>query len=79
MVDNVELCLSLFNQYNFAEAKANIQNIEYYFNTNPLTMANPLISELINAIKSYDFDAIGEPLFRSILMKTGKIRQSLKR
>jgi hypothetical protein len=71
-LDNLTFCLSLFNQYNFAEAKANIQHIEYYFNTNPLTMANPLIGELVNAIKSYEFDAIGAPLFQSILIKTGK-------
>lgn len=72
LIDNHSFCYSLFNQYNFAEAKANIQNIEYYFNTNPSTIGNPLIAEFINAIKTYDFDAMDAPLFQSIFLRCGK-------
>ena len=71
-ITNEGLVLSLFNQYLFQEAKNNIENLEYYFRTNPGTSGNPLIEELIGAIKTYSFESIGEPLFRSILMKCRK-------
>jgi hypothetical protein len=71
-ITNEGLVYSLFNQYMFAEAKANIENLEYYFTTNPATQGNPLIEELVKAIKTYSFESIGEPLFRSILMKCRK-------
>lgn len=66
-MNNLQLLLGLFNQYLFTEAKNNIQEVEYYYQTNPATSTNPLVSELLNAIKTYDFDAIGLPLFTSIL------------
>ena len=71
-ITNEGLVLSLFNQYLFQDAKNNIENLEYYFSTNPATQGNPFIGELIKAIKDYSFDSIGEPLFRSILMKCRK-------
>lgn len=71
-MENLDLLYSFFNQYLFATAKQNITNIEYYFSTNPSTMSNPLIKEMIDAIKTYDFDAIGAPLFNSILMRCKK-------
>ena len=71
-VSNESLLLSFFNQYLFNEAKQNIEHIEYFYQTNPSTSGNPLVGELINAIKSYNLDAIGEPLFRSILMRCQK-------
>lgn len=74
-MENLSLVLSFFNQYNFALAKANIANIEYYFQCNPGTNGNQLIEELIKAIKTYDFDAIGQPLFQSILAKCRKNEQ----
>ena len=71
-ITNEGFVLSLFNQYLFQRAKNSIENIEYYFSTNPSTSGNPLIEELIKAIKDYSFESIGEPLFRSILMKCRK-------
>lgn len=71
-VNNESLLLSFFNQYLFNEAKQNIEHIEYFYQTNPSTSGNPFVGELINAIKNYNLDAIGEPLFRSILMRCQK-------
>lgn len=71
-ITNESLIFSLFNQYLFNDAKNNIEHVEYYFETNPATSGNPLIEELVDAIKTYSFDAIGEPLFKSILMKCSK-------
>ena len=58
--------------YLFQEAKNNIENLEYYFATNPSTSGNPLVSEFLGAIKNYQYDAIGDPLFQSILQKCRK-------
>lgn len=71
-MDNFELLYSLFNQFLFAEAKRNISNVKYYFDTNPNTMGNPLVENMLNAIRDYDLDAIGHPLFQSIMMKCRK-------
>lgn len=68
----LDFLLSFFNQYLFIEAKNNVNELEYYYQTNPSTSTNPLVSELINAIKTYDLDAIGAPLFKSILMRAQK-------
>ena len=65
----LDLLLSFFNQYLYVEAKNNVNEIEYFYQTNPLTATNPLVGELINAIKTYDLDAIGSPLFKSILAR----------
>ena len=74
-VSNESLLLSFFNQYLFNEAKQNIEHIEYFYQTNPSTSGNPFVGELINAIKNYNLDAIGEPLFRSILLRCQKTQQ----
>ncbi len=74
-MNNESLLLSFFNQYLFNEAKQNIEHIEYFYQTNPNTSGNPFIGELINAIKNYNLDAIGEPLFRSILLRSQKTPQ----
>lgn len=71
-MENLEFLYSLMSPYLFQEAKNNIGHLEYYFNTSPDTVGNPLIHELIEAIKNYDYNAVGEPLFKSILTKTGK-------
>lgn len=71
-ITNEGLLLSLFNQYIFQDAKNNIESLEYYYNVNPATMGNPLIHELVDAIKNYSFESIGEPLFKSILAKCKK-------
>lgn len=68
----LDLLLSFFNQYLFVEAKNNVKELEYFYQTNPSTAANPLVNELINAIKTYDLDAIGAPLFKSILLRANK-------
>ncbi len=67
-----DLIYSCFNQYLFQEAKNNIQELEYFFKVNPATSGSPLIDELVKAIKTYPLESIDEPLFRSILMKSGK-------
>lgn len=71
-MDNFELLYSLFNQYLFTEAKNNILNIKYYFDTNPSTMGNPLVEHMLAAIRDYELDAIGHPLFQSIMLKCRK-------
>ena len=74
-VNNESLLLSFFTQYLFNEAKQNIEHIEYFYQTTPSTSGNPFIKELIDSIKNYNLDAIGEPLFRSILARGGKTQQ----
>ena len=71
-MENFDLLYSLFNQFLFTEAKNNISSLKYYFETNPNTSGNPLIENMLQAIRDYDLDAIGHPLFQSILMKCGK-------
>ena len=68
----LELVLSMFNQFLYQDCKTNIQDISIFFKTNPSTSGNPLIEELIGAIKDYPLESIGLPLFQSILAKTGK-------
>lgn len=67
-----DLLYSCFNQYLFQEAKNNISDLEYYFQTNPNTLGNPLVEQLISAIKTYPLESIDEPLFRSIFIRSGK-------
>lgn len=68
----LSLIYAFFNQYLFNEAKTNIRDIKYYFDTNPATAGNPLVECLLGAIKDYDFSSMTLPLFQGILMKTGK-------
>ena len=74
-MENLEFLYSLMSPYLFQEAKNNIKHLEYYFSTNPDTSGSPLVHELIEAIKVYDYQAVGDPLFKSILSKTGKSRK----
>lgn len=67
-----DLLYSCFNQYLFQEAKNNIVDLEYYFQTNPNTLGNPLVEQLVTAIKNYPLESIDEPLFRSLLIRCGK-------
>lgn len=67
-----DLIYSCFNQYLFQDAKNNIDNLKYFFDTNPSTMGNQLVGMLIDAIKTYPLESIDEPLFRSILLRSGK-------
>ena len=69
------MLFSLLNQYIFNQAKQNIENIEYYFDTNPNTSGNPLVKEILHAIRDYNLDAIGQPLFDAILAKCAKTPQ----
>ena len=68
----LDLIFSCFNQYLFQDAKNNIRDLEYFFQTNPGTMGNPLVELLVDAIKTYSLESIDEPLFRSILLRSGK-------
>ena len=74
-MENLQMLFSLLNQFIFNQAKQNIENIEYYFSTNPNTSGNPLVKEILGAIKNYNLDAIGQPLFDSILAKCAKTPQ----
>lgn len=74
-MESLDFLYSLMSPFLFTEAKTNIKHLEYYFATNPNTSGSPLVHELINAIKTYDYNAIGDPLFKSILQKTGKTVQ----
>ena len=67
-----DLIYAMFNQYLFVEAKNNIDTIKNYFDANPNTFGNPLIDQLLGAIKNYDLASIDVPLFQSILIKSGK-------
>lgn len=69
---NLDLVYSLFNQFLFQEVKNNIEEVEYYFSVNANTSGNPLVEELLKAIKTYNLDNIDIPLFNSILARTGK-------
>lgn len=70
--NNEQLILSFFNQYLFQQAKNNIEHLKYFYRTNYTTAGNKFITELLDAIDTYSFDAIGEPLFRTILQKCKK-------
>lgn len=67
-----DLLYSLFNQYVFQYAKNNIEAIDHFYSTNPSTMNNRLVTELISAVRSYNFESIDLPLFKSILSKCNK-------
>lgn len=71
-LDNLSLLLGMFNQFVFQDAKNNIQEIKYYYQTNPNTNGNRLVDEMIKAIETYDLQAIDQPLFNSILDRCGK-------
>lgn len=66
------LLFGMLNQFLFQEAKNNIQNIRYYYQTNPATNGNQLVDEVLKAIETYDLQAIDQPLFNSILDRCGK-------
>ena len=68
-INNVDLLLGCFSPYVFSQAKEAIYDLKYYFDTNPATSGNPIISELVKAIRDYDLDAIGIPLFNSIFAR----------
>jgi hypothetical protein len=74
MEDNSYLSLvyAFFNQYLFNDAKINIDDLSYYFKTNPSTAGNSLIENLLGAIKDYGLESMTYPLFQGILLKTGK-------
>lgn len=71
-MENIEFIYSLFNQYLFQDAKNNIEQIEYFVATNQAMVGNRLAEELVSAIRDFSFDTIDQPLFQSILIKTGK-------
>lgn len=71
-LNSYELLYSLFNQYVFSQAKANIESIDYYFRTNPETQNSQLVYELVQAIRDYPFESIDMPLFSSIFAKCNK-------
>lgn len=70
-----DLIFSCFNQYLFQDAKNNIVDLQYYFQTNPQTAGNNMVSQLVDAIKTYPLENIDEPLFRSILFRSQKTPQ----
>lgn len=74
----VDLVLSFFNQFIYQDVKSNISDIRYFFQTNAATSGNPLIEQLLGAIKDYPLESIGMPLFESILMRTGKTQAESK-
>lgn len=69
---NLSILYSLFNQFIFQDAKNNIQNIKYYYQTNPSTNGNPLVDEMLKAVENYRLEQIGQPLFESILARCNK-------
>lgn len=77
-ITKLSLVYGLFNQYLFNEAKSNIDLVERYYMTDPSTMDNTLIRALIDAIRKYDFEAIDEPVFKSILSTEKKTDSEAK-
>lgn len=71
-VNGLELLYACFNQYLFQDAKDHVSDLLYYINTNPNYIGNKLAENLVEAIRDYDFNALGSPLFQSILARTGK-------
>lgn len=71
-IGNMDLLFGCFSQFVFAQAKESITDLRYYFATNPSTAGNPLVDNLLKAIETYDLDAIGVPLFNSILARCQK-------
>ena len=57
-IGNIELVYSLFNQYLFQEAKNNIDLVDLYYRTNPATLGNGLVSDLIDSIRKYPLESI---------------------
>ena len=74
-MDNFDFIISCFNQYCFQDAKNNIEELEYYLTTNPVTQGNQIIDEFVYAIKNYSLENIDLPLFQAICAKTGKSQQ----
>lgn len=73
LTDNyLDFLYTCFNQYVYQTAKDNIIDIQHFFDTFPPTVGNKLVENLIAAIKTYDFESIGVPLFRGIMIKSGK-------
>lgn len=71
-MENLDLLYGCFSQYTFSLAKENIDTLQYYYDTNADTSGSPLVANLVQAIKNYDLDALGLPLFKSILSRSGK-------
>lgn len=74
-MENLDLVCSLFNQYVFQDAKNNIEAIDHYFSVHD---SNPLIKQLVSAIRNYSFESIDTPLFMSILSRARKNEQEKK-
>lgn len=70
-MENISFAYQLISPYVFNQAKTNIQDLEYYFNTNIDTSGNKLIEEIVSAIKTYDLDSFSDPLFQTIINKCG--------
>ena len=71
-MENLDLIFALLNQYVFQLGKNNLQDLRYYFQTNPATSGNQLVEEVLNAVDTYNLEQLGQPLFDSILMKCCK-------
>ena len=63
----LEMVYALFNQFLFQEAKNNIELIEYFYNTDFETSGNPLVGELLNAVRTYSFESLDIPMFKGII------------
>lgn len=71
----MDILYSLTNQYAFQFAKNNIDSLKLYFDSNPNTMGNPFVGQLLDAIKNYDLASLDLPLFQGILARSGKSGQ----
>lgn len=68
-VNNFDLILSCFSQYVFAQAKEAIDDLKFYFGSNPATSGNVMINSLLDAIEKNDLENIGIPIFNTIFAK----------
>lgn len=67
-----DLLFSLFNQYVFQDAKNEITNLKYFFQTSPVTSGSKLAENILKAIEDYKLESLDLPLFQSIMLRSGK-------
>ena len=59
-----------FNQYAFSFAKANVDHLRYFYQSNAATCGNQMVEMFLDAIEKYNLEDIAAPMFRSILSRT---------
>lgn len=69
IMETIDFIYSLFNQHVFADAKANIEALDYVVRTNANLSNNSLARDLIEVIRNFSFDKIDIPMFQNIMSR----------